>query len=92
MKTEKIRTNLIKRKALLVGWTNEIDRVIHEIAVKGTASASISAAGGSKSYTRIDLASLRSLRKDYGAEIVQIRRRLDGTGAGGIRRVYGVRC
>lgn len=90
--TETARKNLIKRKALLVGWANEIDRVIHEIAVKGTASATISAGGGSKSYTRLDLSTLRALRADYTGEIAQIRRQLAGAMPGGIRHVMQVRC
>lgn len=75
---DKAKQNLIKNKSRLLGWIAEIDRVIHEIAVKGTASASISAGGGSKSYTHLDISRLRALRSDYAGRITQIQRRLAG--------------
>lgn len=90
--TERQRQNLRANRDRLVGWINEIDRVIHDIAVKGTASATLSAGGGSKSYTHIDLASLRSLRADYADELVQIKRKLGGALPGGIRRIMIVRA
>ena len=89
--TAEFRTNLLKNKARLVGWINEIDRVIHEIALNGTASATISAGGGSKSYTRLDLSTLRKLRTDYADQVSQISRRLQGVTPGGIRHIMTVR-
>ena len=89
--TAEFRSNLLKNKARLVGWIGEIDRVIHEIAVSGTASASLSAGGGSKSYTRLDLSTLRKLRTDYADQVSQISRRLQGVTPGGIRHVMTVR-
>lgn len=83
--------NLAKNKMQLIRWIGEIDRVVHEIAVSGTASASISAAGGSKNYTRQDLDKLRSVRRDYVDRVAQINRALAGSGPIGIRRVMTVR-
>ena len=86
------RDNLQKNKARLLAWINDIDRVVQDIAIKGTASASITASGGTKSYTRLDLEELRELRRDYAERVTQINRRLAGVPSTGIRRVMMVRC
>lgn len=86
------KENLIKNKARLLTWISEIDRAVQDIAVKGTASATISAGGGSKSYTRLDLDGLRRLRTDYAERVTQINRRLAGAPSTGIRRVMVTRC
>lgn len=83
---------MIKNKARLLTWISEIDRAVQDIAVKGTASATISAGGGSKSYTRLDLDDLRKLRSDYADRVTQIDRRLAGVSPTGIRRVMVTRC
>ena len=44
---------------------DEIDATIQEIAISGTASASLSAGGGSQSYTRADLDKLQKFRASY---------------------------
>lgn len=90
--TEKIKRNLVANKLELLNKIKGLDAVIQEIALKGTASATISAGGGSKSYTRLDLATLRSLRKDYAEEVTQINRRLAGVMPGGIRHIMTVRA
>ena len=79
-------------KERYLAWIAAIDRAVHEIAMTGTASATVSAGGGSKSYTRLDLGALRSLRRDYAGRVSQINRRLAGVPATGIRRVMTVRC
>ena len=85
--------NLAKNKLRYQRWISEIDRVIHEIALGGTASASISAGGGSKSYTRLDLDDLRSLRATYAERFGRICRALKaGSSPAGIRHVMTVRC
>lgn len=84
--------NLIKNKARYIAWIGQIDRVVQEIAVKGTSSASISAAGGTKTYTRLDLGKLAELRKDYAERVTQIKRRLAGGLSTGVRRVLVTRC
>lgn len=86
------RDNLIKNKARYTVWIGELDRVIREISVNGTASATISASGGSKSYTRLDLGTLQKLRVDYADRVSQIQKRLDGVPLSGIRRVMITRC
>ena len=90
--TTTARDNLIKNRARLLVWIGDIDRVVQEIAVKGTASATIQAGGGSKSYTRLDLGVLRKLRTDYAERVTQINRRLAGVSPTGIRRVMVTRC
>lgn len=79
-------------KLRLVRWIGEIDRAVQEIATTGTASASISAGGGSKSYTRIDVEKLLALRRDYAGRVAQINRSLAGIVPGGVRHVMTVRC
>ena len=79
------------RKIALVNERNrilkdiaELDRTIAEIARSGTSSATLSAGGGSKTYTRIDLASLREQRMDYAERARSIARILAGRSAIGI--------
>lgn len=83
---------MVKNKNRLLFWVAEIDRVIHEIAMGGTASASISSGGGSKSYTAADLDKLRTLRGVYAARIEQINMALSAhPNMTGIRHVMTVR-
>ena len=89
--TEKAKDNLTKNRARLLAQISALDRVINEIAVNGTASATISAAGGSKSYTRLDLETLQKLRTDYADRVAQIMRRLANIPSVGIRRIMTVR-
>ena len=84
--------NLAKNKNQLIRWIGEIDRVIHEIAVSGTASATLSSSGGSKTYSRLNLADLRTLRREYADRVAQINRALvAGSNPLGVRRVMTVR-
>ena len=86
------RVNLVKNKNRLLFWVAEIDRVTHEIATSGTASATLSAGGGSQSYTRADLDKLRKLRSSYVARIEQINMALAmRPNMTGIRHVQTVR-
>jgi hypothetical protein len=89
--TAKEKQNLIAQKAQLAGWIGEIDRCIHEIAVKGVSSASLSAESGSKSYTRLNLAELSSLRAEYSRRLLAIKRTLERRNTLGIRRVMVTR-
>ena len=43
----------------------KIDETIREIAISGTATASLSAGGGSQSYTHADIEDLQKTRADY---------------------------
>lgn len=85
--TDKAKQNLKANKARLLSWIAEIDRVIREISVKGTASATLSSGGGSKSYTHLDLGTLRALRSDYCGRVEAIKRRLAGCGPTTFRQV-----
>ena len=84
--------NLKANKRRLLGWIKAIDHAIQEIALTGTASATISAGGGSKSYTRLDIDKLLTLRREYAGRVAQINRCPTGIVPGGIRHVMTVRC
>lgn len=66
------QANLTKNRNRYLFWIAEIDRVIHKIALSGTASASLSAGGGSQSYTRANLKDLRELRAVYVSRVESI--------------------
>lgn len=86
------RVNLVKNKNRLLFWVAEIDRTIQEIATSGTASASLSAGGGSQSYTRADIDKLRKLRGTYAARLEQINMALAARpNLTGIRHIQTVR-
>jgi hypothetical protein len=51
----------------------------------------LSAESGSKSYTRLDLAELSSLRAEYCRRLLAIKRTLSGGNTLGIRRVMVTR-
>ena len=87
------RENLIKNKNRILYWIAELDRCIHEIAISGTASASLSAGGGSQSYTHADLEKLQKLRGRYASRLEQINMALSAVpNSTGIRHVVTVRC
>ena len=67
----------------------ELHRVQMEIATSGSASASLSSGGGSKSYTRLDLNTIENLIRSKQVELANLRSRL--TGNGPLRRIYLVR-
>ena len=86
------RQNLLKNRALLQFRIAELDRCIHDIAVSGTASASLSAGGGSQSYTHADLSKLEALRSRYASRLESINQNLAMYGnATGIRHVLTIR-
>ena len=86
-------SNRLKNKNRYLFWIAEIDRCIHEIATSGTASATLSAGGGSQSYTRADLDKLQKLRGKYAARVQEINMALAAfPNSTGIRHVTTVRC
>lgn len=86
-------SNRLKNKNRYLFWIAEIDRCIHEIAISGTASASLSAGGGSQSYTHADLDKLRKLRGVYVSRVQEINMALAAfPNSTGIRHVTTVRC
>jgi hypothetical protein len=86
------KEKLLANKVKLGGRIAELDRVIHEIAVSGTASASLSAGSGSKSYTRLNLPDLQRLRSQYAERFGAICRALKaGSSPAGKRTVQIVR-
>lgn len=88
----KARENMLRNRAQLLYWISELDRCVQQIAVSGTASASLSAGGGSQSYTHQDLAALEALRGRYVSRLKIIDDALAGyVTATGIRHVVTVR-
>ena len=86
-------SNRLKNKSRYLFWIAAIDRCIHEIAISGTASASLSAGGGSQSYTHADLDKLQKLRGKYAARVQEINMALAAfPNSTGIRHVTTVRC
>jgi hypothetical protein len=63
------RVLIVKNRNRYLFWIAEIDRVIQEIATSGTASASLSSSGGSKTYSRLNLRELRELRAVYVSRV-----------------------
>ena len=87
------QTNRLKIKARYLAWIGEIDRCIQAIAVSGTASASLSAGGGSQSYTHADIDKLRKLRGVYASRVQEINMALAAwPNNTGIRHIQTVRC
>lgn len=87
------RDNRLKNKRRYLAWIAEIDRCVHEIATSGTASASLSAGGGSQSYTHADIDKLVALRNRYAARVSQINMALAAwPNSTGIRHIQTVRC
>ena len=68
----------------------ELDRAIQEIALSGTATATLSSSGGSKSYTRLDLDKLRAYRKDLATRAARLADLAAGSRAG-VRRIVTTR-
>ena len=83
MTREKKIALLNERKRILKDIA-ELDRTISEIAKSGTSSASLSSTGGSKTYSRIDLAALRAQRMEFAERARAISRVLAGRPAIGI--------
>lgn len=86
------RVNLVKNRNLTRYRIAELDRVIFDVSTSGTASATLSAGGGSQSYTRADLSKLEALRGKYVARLDQINMALAmRPNMTGIRHVQTVR-
>lgn len=87
------RKNLLKNRAVILDRIRRLDQCIDEIATSGTASASLSAGGGSQSYTHADLEKLQKLRGRYTSRVSAIDQALSAFGDGtGIRHVVTIRC
>lgn len=59
--TFSVRVLVSKYRAIV----KQIDETIREIAISGTATASLSAGGGSQSYTHADIGDLQKTRANY---------------------------
>ena len=86
------KTNLQANKSRYLADIATIDRVVKEIAVGGTASATLSAGGGSRSYSTIDVEKLLALRDDYASRVSAINRALESCSPSGKRTIRIVRC
>ncbi|MBQ1428069.1 MAG: hypothetical protein IIZ06_00225 [Kiritimatiellae bacterium] len=86
------RVLLVKNRNNLRYKIAALDRLINEIEMSGTASASISAGGGSQSYTHADLDKLERRRSIYATRLEAINMALATyPNATGIRHVQTVR-
>ena len=87
--TSTVKSRYLERIAQVSGDIETLRRVEMEVAASGTASASLSAGGGSKSYTRLDLPSVHALIRQKEAELAALRSRLAGAPA--VRRIMFTR-
>lgn len=69
---------LKRKRDELAARLDKLDETIFEVATSGFASATLSAGGGSKSYTRADLSQLRALRTDWANQISRLDTQLSG--------------
>lgn len=89
MTTAAYQAKILSQIARISSDIDELKRVEMEIATAGNASASISAGGGSKSFTRQDLGKIAVLIQQKEVELAALRARLNGQGP--IRRIMFVR-
>lgn len=89
--SESKQIRLARARAQIMTDVAAVDAAIRSIVLTGYASASISAAGGSKSYTRVDLNNLRALRVDLVNRLSAINSQLAGRGVLAIRHLVTVR-
>ena len=88
---------MTKKQQLLAARTNlerqirAVDKAMEEIAVSGTTSATLSAGGGSKSYTRLDIDKLQRFRDRLVDRLVAVRQALRGEAPGLPRHISIVR-
>lgn len=85
------RKNLRANKSRYLSDIVTIDRVVREIAVGGTAQATLSAGGGARSYSALDIGKLLSLRSDYASRVSAINSALSGSSPSGKRTIRIVR-
>ena len=84
--------NLRKNKASLLARIARLDKTIAEISESSNRSATLSAGGGSQSYTYASLKELEEERSKLAARVAQINDWLAGRANGsGIRHIMTVR-
>jgi len=74
------KRKILSRIAEIETDMSELKRVRKEIAENGYASASTSSGGGSKSYTRLDLAKISTLISELTSELKGLRKLLASDG------------
>ena len=85
------KKNLTANKRRYLADIATIDRVIREIAMGGTATATLSAGGASRSYSSIDVQKLLALRNDYASRVSAINRAIENSSPAGKRTIRIVR-
>ena len=73
------KRKILERLQALEGDIEALKRCRIDIAVRGYASATLSSGGGSKSYTRLDLAKITELIAELLRETRQLRNLLGGS-------------
>ena len=85
------KTKLLAARTNLERQIAAVDKAMEEIAVSGTTSATLSAGGGSKSYTRMDLDKLQRFRDRLVDRLVAVLQALRGEAPGLPRHISIVR-
>lgn len=82
------KRKILERLQALESDISNLKRCRIEVATGGYASATLSSGGGSKSYTRLDLAKITELIAELQKETRQLRNLLAGKGANPIESHY----
>lgn len=89
---EEVRTRkILERISEVSDELSEARRVRREILASGSASASLSSGGGSKSYTRLDIDKITALIHELNRELSSLRGLLSGSGGLRIGRIMTIR-
>lgn len=88
--TRQQQEKILNRIAEVDNDISALRRVRMEIGASGYSSASLSSGGGSKSYTRANIAEITTLIRELTAELVELRSMLGGGGR--IRQIIFTRC
>lgn len=87
------KRTILKKIQNLEADIEELKRCKIEIASTGFASATMSSAGGSKSYTHLNLSELNAVINSLTKELVEYRKMLGADSNGGIsKQIYTVYC
>lgn len=89
MTTEQNR-KLLKRIASLEADIDQLKKCRMQLAVDGYASATLSSGGGSKSYTKMDIAKITELIAELQGELKSCRSLLNGGHSTETKQVYQV--
>ena len=90
MMTIEQQRKILKRIANLESDIEQLKQCRKQLAVDGYASATMSSGGGSKSYTKMDIAKLTELIAELQGELKSCRSMLNGGHSTETKQVYQV--